>query len=196
MNYLIDFDNLQVNARSEDKELLEKFIESNKLSLAIALIDNADELALTFNIEEMHSLRANISSDGKPLKDEKEEAEAIWDLMEFGEFPDFTKTLGKKIAKSEEPSRSTKASTKPKRTAAAKPRRSKTPKMLKTGVEPKPNTALHTMWSLVEDNLGEMLSDELVDAYLFEVESTDKLAKRYISKSLRLGHLEEVKEDA
>jgi len=205
MHFLIDFDKLEVLSKSEDKELLDTFIEDNGLSLAIALIDGADELALEFSISEMHRLHTNIGSNGKQFDDEDEESEAIWEILEESEddFPDFTKALGKKIAKGdgEKPTKGSTKSSKPKAAPKSKGIRAKDlmgMSFCKGPKDPRKGTSFEIFTSFLEDNLDEATFDELVAAFIkgYVPKNPKKpvdeaLGRAYVRDAFNGGYIEE-----
>ena len=85
----------------------------NGLELAVAIVDSADELCLSFSIEEMKDLATNLGfPDAKFTNDE----DAADDLINFlamsqDEFPEFTAKLGKKLLEGSKKSTKAKAPT-------------------------------------------------------------------------------------
>ena len=201
MFFLIDFDTRAVECISKDKKPLSDYIDKNKLSLAIAIIGSELDLTNLLSEDEIIDLYCNVVG-GKKTKVIviSELTRKTWEALEdgFGSFPKYSVALGKKLIKAanrrgQDPIKDKKhrdkkpTSTNP-QTKQAK--RSSIVSILVLGIEPKVGTALGTMYKIVDDNLGEMKFSELVEEYMFNVEATEKLTRRYINKSIRLGHLE------
>lgn len=108
MNYLIDFDFLTVECKTEESESVNKYIDDNNLRLALALIHNEDELVIRFTLQEIIELYNNINpANHKPnMADEDHAARLCWGLIENmqDDFPTFTVAFGKKLAKGSEKS--------------------------------------------------------------------------------------------
>lgn len=207
MYYLIDFDTRSVECVSKDKKLLSDYVDKNKLSLAVTLIHTEDELAIQLSIEEVSGLYNGL--EDKELKSitEAEIIARTWDALQdhLSSFPKYSIALGKRLIKQanirlkdtikdKKPRDKKTTSTNSQTKQAARAKQSST-SILKLGIEPKIGTALGAMYTIVDDNLGEMKFSELVEEYMFNVGAAEKLTRRYINKSIRLGHLE-VKDEA
>ena len=174
MQYLIDFDTRSVEAKGEDGEVLASYILDNDLNIAVALIDSESELISQFSLPELQELYNNLADDhgerARSFDNEDDAAEFIWLALENNQssLPTFTQSLGKKLLKAGK-SRSKDTveptSTKPKRERKVKSStRVKDDTMVCLGAEPKSGTLPHIVWSIVDDNLGEMsIADIIAD---------------------------------
>ena len=111
MYYAIDFDTRSVESKSTDGELLAAYVLDNKLTAAIALVDNEDELCLQLSLNEMQELSNNLGGDKQELSNnlggdkqyegDEQAAEWCWRLLEQSQddIPNFTKALGKRLLK-------------------------------------------------------------------------------------------------
>lgn len=118
MYFCIDFDSRQVESKSESREDLDKYVTDNDLELAVAIVENSDELCLQFSINELSVLAGNVGVSNTS-GNEDELADRIWHaLMEGAEdYPTFNSKVGKKLLSRSETKE--KAEPKPK---AAKPK--------------------------------------------------------------------------
>lgn len=170
MFYAIDFDTRTVESKSQDGELLASYIVDNNLAMAVALISSEEELCLQFSIGEMQDLSDGIGGKRK-YESEEEAGEWCWRLLNqsVDDFPSFTKSLGKKLLKSARSRNKDSEST----NAPKTPRASNTSStggnkrltdetVLVTGSQPKLHTLLYKVWTIVEDNFGEMSVGEIV----------------------------------
>lgn len=101
MNYLIDYDTLKVECKSEDRKALDKYITDNDLGLALTVIAEEDDFLMEMSQKEVSGLFHNLSDRPREFKNEDEAAEVTFaTLQSYSEdFPDFTPALGKKLLK-------------------------------------------------------------------------------------------------
>jgi hypothetical protein len=203
MYYAIDFDTRSVESKSTDGELLAAYVIDNKLTAAIALVDNEDELCLQLSLNEMQELSNNLGGD-KEYEEEEEAAEWCWRLLEQsqGDFPKFTASLGKKLLKAaarrckDSPSKKAEGSVaKParKRRTSSKPtgKRPTDATLLTLGKQPKESTLLFKVWQTVEGNLGDMSIGDIVA----ECELDNQQCRKQISRCIRKDVLIKVEEE-
>lgn len=212
MYYAIDFDTRSVESKSTDGELLAAYVLDNKLTAAIALVDNEDELCLQLSLNEMQELSNNLGGDKQYENDEQ--AVECWRLLEQSQddIPNFTKALGKRLLKEADkrnrdvpeamggPKSRKKATGTSAEGSAAKPARKRRTSskptgkrptdatVLTLGKQPKESTLLFKVWQTVEDNLGDMVIGDIITECELDLE--ERLIRRYISKMIRLGNLE------
>lgn len=102
MYYAIDMDSLTVESKSKSAEDILDYIQQNKLEIAVILVETEDDLALEFTVDEIAGLYENTCGREIPNKDSEESAAeltmAVLNKYQ-DDFPNFTKTLGKKLAK-------------------------------------------------------------------------------------------------
>ena len=204
--YAIDYDTRSVESKSSDGELLAAYVIDNKLTSAIALIDNEEELCLQLSLNEMQELSNNLGGN-KEYKEEEEAAEWCWRLLEQSQdcIPNFTKTLGKHLlreAASESKSRKKATDTRAE-VSAVKPtkklrtsstavgRRPTDTTVLSLCKQPTEGTLLFKIWQTVEDNLGDMSIGDIVA----ECELDEQQCRKQISRCIRKGVLIKVEED-
>lgn len=193
MLYIIDFDSLSVESKSEDGELLASYILDNKLELAVALISSEDELLSQFSLNELQELYNNLADDhderARKFDTEDQAAEFVWLALENNqfEFLKFSKSLGKKLIRSANKGRNDDAEDKPAKTSRLKrehrPSTGSRPtdtSMVWLGTQPKDNILPRSVWDIVDDNLGEMSIGEIV------AEGGDR---KQISRCIRKGFL-------
>ena len=108
MFYAIDNDKLTVESVSKLGEDLAAYTLDNELTLALTVVNEADDLSLNFTVEELTSFHSYLQGldefeDVKTANfdDEDDAAEACMELLEEHQslFPKFTKTLGAKMLK-------------------------------------------------------------------------------------------------
>ncbi len=201
MYYIVDYDTRSVETKHYDKDLLESYILGNDLDMAVALIGSKDELCLLLSIREMVDLYVNLTGSVSALcSSEKQMATATWDAIQTrsDKIPSYTKPLAAKLLKAaakrnkdapEPPSRKVVIAKTTTNITASK-KRVTGDQLLKLGDEPKSGTALSIIYNIVEDNLDDMKFDNVIREYIFVTQCTDKLARRYVNKSIRLGYLE------
>lgn len=216
MYYAIDFDTRSVESKSTDGELLAAYVLDNKLTAAIALVDNEDELCLQLSLNEMQELSDNLGGN-KQYETDEQAAEWCWRLLEQGQddIPNFTKALGKRLLKEADKRNrdvpeamggpksrkntgdaNTEASTtKParKRRTSSKPagKRPTDATVLTLGKQPKESTLLFKVWQTVEDNLGDMSIGDIVA----ECELDEQQCRKQISRCIRKEVLIKVEEE-
>lgn len=216
MYYAIDFDTRSVESKSTDGELLAAYVIDNKLTAAIALVDNEDELCLQLSLNEMQELSNNLGGD-KQYETDEQAAEWCWRLLEQGQdnIPNFTKALGKRLLKEADkrnrdvpeamggPKSRKKATDTSAEGSAAKPARKrrmsskpagKRPTdatVLTLGKQPKESTLLFKVWQTVEDNLGDMSIGDIVA----ECELDEQQCRKQISRCIRKDVLIKVEEE-
>ncbi len=212
MYYAIDFDTRSVESKSTDGELLAAYVLDNKLTAAIALVDNEDELCLQLSLNEMQELSNNLGGD-KQYEGDEQAAEWCWRLLEQSQddIPNFTKALGKRLLKEADKrnrdvpeamggpkSRKNTGdanTTKParKRRTSSKPagKRPTDATVLTLGKQPKESTVLFKVWQTVEDNLGDMSIGDIV----VECELDEQQCRKQISRCIRKEVLIKVEEE-
>lgn len=101
MFYIINNDKLEVETKHEDGELLASYVLDNNLSLAVTLINGADDLVLNFTLVEMKTIHGNLAGNPPKWEDDTEASEACFETIEWNEdeFPFYSKALGKKLIK-------------------------------------------------------------------------------------------------
>lgn len=209
MFYLIDYDTREVQCKSENKPELLDYIETNDLSMAVVLIDSRDELCLKLSIREAAELYEGMVGVSIKYNSEDDIMRKAWDAVQsrHDTIPDYSRAVGNKmlkqaVARSRGDSTGSSGGTseRSKKNTSRKPKdpvgSPKKQTVTKSGNPtlgladtPKVGTVLGAMYKIVEDNLGEMTFNELVDEYLLETDCTEKLARRYVNKSIRLNHL-------
>lgn len=216
MYYAIDFDTRSVESKSTDGELLAAYVIDNKLTAAIALVDNEDELCLQLSLNEMQELSNNLGGD-KQYETDEQAAEWCWRLLEQGQddIPNFTKALGKRLLKEANkrnrdvpeamggPKSRKKATDTSAEGSAAKPARKRRTSskptgkrptdatVLTLGKQPKESTLLFKVWQTVEDNLGDMSIGDIVA----ECELDEQQCRKQISRCIRKEVLIKVEEE-
>lgn len=200
MNYLIDFDTRQVEAKSEDADLLASYVLNNDLSLAVAVIDCGDELELQFSYNELKELYTNIT--GKEVDCNSSALTRSWKALEEHQdkFPDFTERLGKKLfkagtkrssdtARSTSPAPTHKAkpgNTEPKKPPQTRQRAGKLDGKTFTTGDTEPMKGRHTnMVNFIDDNFGEATYEELCE--FLELEKGTP--KEHIGFAVRKGFI-------
>ena len=166
MNYVIDFDSLTVESKSQDDELLAEYILDNKLTMAVTLVSEEDDLSLNFTLGELTTLYINLDpldSHVPNMKDEDHAAELCWNALNKiqDDFPTFTKKLGTKLVKSagNQPSEATKTksntNSNPSKKAPSKPRTklNMDDDLIVNNPKCKSGSILHTIVIAIEDEL-------------------------------------------
>lgn len=210
MIYLIDWDTLSVESKTEDLELAKSYIDDNGLDLAVALISSEDELCLQYSLQEMQGLFDNLSNlfgaRERDFDNEEDAALYCWKELEDNqcEFPNYTKALGKKLVK---------AASKPEPKDDSKPdvKLSDKPAKIKikakeligmnftnTSKSPRNGTACAIMTNFIEENLGEASYNELVETFVEHYVPKDsskvvddKLGAVYVREAFINGFIEE-----
>ncbi len=207
MNYLIDYDTLQVECKSADRDALEKYIKDNGLELAVTVIAEEDDFLMEMSFEEVAGLFNNISSRERKFENDEEAAEVTYALLQgkANEFQDFTPALGKKLLKAgdkrskDAPSKAgqtAKPTGKPavksssgaeKKPVKRKRKKSYTGSTFTVGME-EPMKGRHTrMVNFIEENMGEATGEEL-ESFL---ESEGTAPAEHISFAIRKGYIVE-----
>jgi len=207
MPFNIDFDSLTIESKSEDGELLAKYIIDNKLELAIALVDGTEDLLLQFNLNELQGLYDNLAKvngeKDRKFDNEEEAVEYLWSAIinnQF-DFPKFTTSLGKKLIKTANKERE-KDKAKDVKLDEPKPKRTKReprdtspskPSLRPTdssvvclGTKPRESTMPFWVWRIVDDNLGELSIGEVVAK---RGDWDEKQCRTQITRCLRKGFL-------
>lgn len=99
MHYIIDYDTRSVLAKSEDDELLAQYIINNQLAMAVSLVSNAEDLALSFSMREMCELYENLTKSKRTFDTEDDAGEICWSILQSraDRFPVFTQKLGTQL---------------------------------------------------------------------------------------------------
>lgn len=210
MFYVIDYDTRKPESKSKDEEELATYILDNGFESAVALVSAADDLTLNFNLKELQGLADNLGSLDS-YTDEDEAAEAVMELLETADIPVFSARLAKKLLKEHRKNykdtpealggptgggavTQDEAEVKPKKrrqkTTSKPASRASDDSAVSVGEAPKEGTKLFEIWKLVDDNLGEATMSELISLAAEQLRMEERLARRYIVKSIRLGHLE------
>ena len=193
MIYMIDFDSRKVLCASEEREELERYVEENDLSLAICLIESAEELSLELSMEELTDVSGHIAGNAPMWNNENEASESVWALLESENF----KT---KPPKTSTESVEVKPEVKPKVKA-------KTPSIrannltgmvfCNTDKTPRAGTAFAIVADFIDDNIGTATFEELVENFVEVYRTKDgsskseKFAMGYVRGAFKDGYIEE-----
>lgn len=115
MYYLLNFNTLTVELKTEDQTKGQKYIDDNDLDLGVALIDSEDELVLQFTLDELTGLADNMcdktESKKQDFDNEEDAAKFCWEWLEFEQdsIPNLTK--GKAPSKNKDAKNPVKRST-------------------------------------------------------------------------------------
>lgn len=199
MYYTIDYDTLLPESKSEDGEILASYIIDNGFENAIAIVKDSGDLSLNFTLKELQSLSDNIGGFDTFL-DEDEASEYIMEILPEWSIPVFSKKLSVKLLKEYEKKYKTSSeSSKESKPTNSKVSKAKSASSTKTTSEdyilvssnpPKQTTKLFEIWSIVDENFGEISISDLIQKAVLSGIAEERLVKRYIMKSVRLGHLE------
>ncbi len=174
MYFGIDFDTLEVESKSDKGEDLANYVLENDLTLAVAVVESADDLTMEFTLEELNKLYENLTMDEGKFLDEGKAANACWqELTEDDSIPTFTAKLGKKLLKeaakrcSDRPQKAP-ATSKGKTTTKAK-KTTSSPRVKLDRDEPlyvvdgkcKSGSILHTIVTAVEADMCETVGEVL-----------------------------------
>ena len=177
MFYLIDFDSRSVVTMAEKRQVLENYITTNNLSMAVVIVASEDDLPMELSLVEMQALYDGISDHKRVFPDEDEAAAITWSTLESltDGIPEFTPAVGKRLIKAAgadtkhelitEPLQSNLTGRKATKPRAAKgPRKSKFEGAVFVTGSVEPLKGRHTqMVNLVEDNMGEATYTELCE---------------------------------
>lgn len=94
MNYAIDNDSLRVISKSENKEVLDTFVEDNSLELAISIVSSPDNLELNFTVKELKVIAEEVV--GKSNFEDEELPIRILQALELEDIPEFSIKKAKK----------------------------------------------------------------------------------------------------
>lgn len=212
MNYLIDYDTRKVECKSEDREALEKYISSNGLEMAVAIISEEDDFLMEMSLEEMAELANNISNTKHTFENENKAAEFCWRTLETYSvgFKTYSPALGNKLKKagdkrSKDTERKTEDVVKPAPKPASKSASSDDTKAapvkrkrkksyigstFTAGLE-EPMKGRHArIVAFIEDNMGEATGQEL-EAFL---EGEGTIPAEHISFAIRKGYIVETED--
>ncbi len=187
MNFLIDFDKLQVEAKSETREELDKFVDEQGLSLALCVISSPDDLVMEMTIEEIAKLNANVSGKPRDFEDEEDASRFTFSILNRHE-DDFEKFTVKKSLKAnnqanKDSGKSSNTSSKPKgkkpdyigRTASKRiTAKSLVGKMIGVGSEPAPRGRHGKIVQFIEDEFGEVPFEDLCLEFSEEKDGPEK----------------------
>ena len=206
MNFLIDIDTYKVDAKSEDAELLADYILTNKLSEAVFLIADADDLSMEFTIPQMDKIFNTLTgtqAEFDSMGADDAVADALWESIneQVKDIPKFTKALGKRLMASAnkkgsssdtsdaatKPKAEKKPSTTPKATSTGTRLSAKalTDKMISVGMEAPVKKNHVELVRILEENLGEMSFADLLETAAFELDKSESLLKGYITDGIR-----------
>lgn len=209
MYYAIDHDTRQVESKSEDGDLLDEYVSKNGLSMAVTIINSADDLALCFSIGEMEDIGSNLVGieldyPDNSKNDENDIADWCFDIITTGQdsIAEFTPKLGKKLLKEGSkrgsdkavPQTDTNTSPTTKKPVSDNPGRKLTAKFLtdkmfsNTDKQARAGSAMGIIQSAIEENLGEATFEEIRGAFMLEKDCDEKYANGYISGSVREGY--------
>lgn len=207
--FVIDFDTLMVESKSEDIDLLHQYVDNNDLSMVVCIIDSADELALQFTLKEIEGICNNINPED-PREYTDITPEKCWLTLNIsqGNFPEFTKVLGKQLIKSGSTPdtnnlNQTTSTAKPKTVTTEKSKGVKAKDLvgmnfIKGTKEPRKGTSFEIFTNFLEENLGEATFDELVKAFIgsYVPKNPNKpvdeaLGRAYVRDAFNGGYIEE-----
>jgi len=208
MNFLIDYDTLSVECKSEDADVLQQYISDNDLGLALAIVSEEDDMLMEMSLKEISGLYHKLSDRPRKFELEEEPVKATFALLEdtHEEYPVFTPALGKRLLKEADKRSKDKGDTTvaPAKKAPAKPTsapaKSKQPgetgakrkasyagKTFAVGETP-PMKGRHTrLVAFVEENLGEATAEEL-EEFLVNDGTTPN---PHINYAIKKGFIEE-----
>ena len=175
MNFLIDYDTLSVECKSEDADVLQQYISDNDLGLALAIVSEEDDMLMEMSLKEISGLYHKLSDRPRKFELEEEAAKATFALLEDTdeEYPVFTPALGKALLKAAAKRSKDKGDTTvaPAKKDPVKPKQAgKTTTKRKTSYAGKdftvgtkePTRGRHSrLVAFIEDNLGEASAEEL-----------------------------------
>jgi hypothetical protein len=166
MHYLIDFDSRSVEFKSEDFVILQDYIQTNKLELALVIVSSAKDVFEYLSFEEMKDLYSTLTLDEGEWdnSDNLQPSIDCWQALEEyqNDFPVFRASKGKKALKSRAVNDDPVVKTKTETAKAAKPaKRLRTPKIdLDMGQEllvvdgkSKAGSILNTIATAIEDEM-------------------------------------------
>lgn len=187
MNYLVDFDSLKVESKSDNREELDTFVSDQGLSLALCIISSPDDLVMEMTIEEITKLNANVSGKPRDFEDESDASRFTFSILNKheDEFPKFSKSkslaANKKINKDSAEANLSKPDKKSKkpdyigRTASKRiTAKQLAGKMIGVGLEPAPRGRHGKIVQFVEDELGEVLFEDLCLEFSEEKDGPEK----------------------
>ena len=175
MNFLIDYDTLSVECKSEDADVLQQYISDNDLGLALAIVSEEDDMLMEMSLKEISGLYHKLSDRPRKFELEEEAVKATFALLEDTdeEYPVFTPALGKALLKAAAKRSKDKGDTTlaPAKKDPVKPKQAgKTTTKRKTSYAGKdftvgtkePTRGRHSrLVAFIEDNLGEASAEEL-----------------------------------
>ena len=202
MFFTIEYDSRKVIFTSGDRSPVDKFIFENRLGAQVAVVESQKDVERMFSLRELNGIYNTALKETMSFSSMEKAVKEVWEMLDhFKEsFPLFNTNSAKRMFKnaSKEDKLPTRKKGKPvtrvdsnkltKRSPTGKPR-TKSDAQLGLDTEPKPNTKLHTVWTMVEDALGEIKFDELVEMIKEQENIEEKLARRYVNKSIRKNHL-------
>ena len=216
MNFLIDYDTLSVECKSEDADVLQQYISDNDLGLALAIISEEDDMLMEMSLKEISGLYHKLSDRPRKFELEEEAAKATFALLEDTdeEYPVFTPALGKTLLKAA--AKRSKDAPAPKGTANSKSAgksstvavtggkvsRAKPAKvtgvMFVKGSNPPRSKSIHAiLTNFIDENMGEASFEELSENFAGTYTDKDgnkkdeKFAKGYIMGAIKKGFIEE-----
>lgn len=222
MFFLIEYDTRQAVAKAATEEELTSFLSEHDLSLAFAVIGEADDMAMEMSLKEMQGLYASLDRSRterklRTFEDEDEGAAVLWELLctSAKAIPTISSKVRKALLKgggggippadAETPERSPKRRSKAKNATTGGKRltaKQLRGKMFTTGPEePKEGIDRYYLWLCVEENLGESSYEELVEYYMDAVsvkkgkEIKESEAHSRIVAALKKGNLVIAEED-
>ena len=201
MNFLIDYDTLSVECKSEDADVLQQYISDNDLGLALAIVSEEDDMLMEMSLKEISGLYHKLSDRPRKFELEEEAVKATFALLEDTdeEYPVFTPALGKALLKAAAKRSKDKGDTTlaPAKKDPVKPKQAgKTTTKRKTSYAGKdftvgteePTRGRHSrLVAFIEDNLGEASAEEL-DLFL---EGEKGGPSPHINYAIKKGFIEE-----
>lgn len=184
MQFLIEYDTRQVVCKSDEECELQNFVDQNDLDMVFLVVGSVSDLDIFLSEREIEDLFNWLLPNTK----QEISTDLIWDTIveREGDFKRFTKTLGKRISKGEEPV-----------TAKSKTIESKPKTIVKTkssdldsnifelgNVEVKPTTAKGLLRVCIEDNLGEATMIDLLEKLSDELSYDENKSKGYIRSAI------------
>lgn len=204
--YMVDYDK-RVTLCIDDEEKIAGFILSNNLELAYGMFNSKEELKDNLSLDEMLGCIANIDKNSSlNFKSEKSASSELWDLLQEHSLDQLSLAVSKGILKTfksdskdvpkqlggggntpkEKPIKQRSKS--PRSSTATKRSKLLDTSNLVSGEEPKQTTILHSLWLLLDDNMGELTVSELVAlSDLDEVK-----CRKNITRSIRKGYINRV----
>jgi len=206
MNFLIDYDTLSVECKSNDVDSLQKYITDNNLGLAVTIVGEEDDMLMEMSFKEINGLYHNFANKPRKFENEEQAAEYTFGLLEAtaDDYPDFTPAVGKRLLKAA--AKRNKDTTVTKGSAEAKPasksgtegskstkakqgkqgKRATDATVLALGTEPKANTLPCKIYDIVDDNMGEATLADIINN---RGDMTEEACRKQVTRCIRKGFI-------